>query len=218
MNIAGGNLKMTKSEHADILQRTHSWNAKPTIALALICILASSALGGCVSSEKYESEKARALNFQRLLAQEEKRTGELNSQVQSSKRQLASIESQNKDLAIELEALRDQMSRQESKVSSMAPAPGSSSDLSLSEPSLSEFGLSDLSFNESDFKDFGEMASDSGSGDSMGGDPTYYTVVRGDTLYRISREFGVKVNQLKEWNNLTSNDISVGQKLAVSRP
>ncbi|MDT7041317.1 LysM peptidoglycan-binding domain-containing protein [Candidatus Nitronereus thalassa] len=212
---------MAKSEHADILQHTHSWQAKPSIRLALLCILASGILGGCVSSEKYESEKARALNFQRLLAQEEKRTGELNSQVQATKRQLASIESQNKDLTIELEALRDQMSRQESQMGSMAPdssSPGlsSSQDLSLSEPSLSEFGLSDLSFNESDFKDFGEIGG--GSGDSMGGEPTYYTVVRGDTLYRISREYGVTVNQLKEWNNLTSNDISVGQKLAVSRP
>jgi hypothetical protein len=41
--------------------------------------------GGCVMTEKYEAEKARALNFQRLLAQEEKRTGELDSELKRVK-------------------------------------------------------------------------------------------------------------------------------------
>lgn len=182
------------------------------IGLSVICILSSGVLAGCVSSGKYESEKARALNFQRLLAQEEKRTGELNSQVQSTKRQLASIESQNKDLAIELDALRDQMSRQESSME-REPLPSDlspSTDSSLSEPSLSEFGLSDLSFDESDFKDFGEVSESSG-------EATYYTVERGDTLYRISKAHGVTVNQLKDWNNLVGNTISIGQRLVVSQ-
>ena len=201
---------MIKSLHADNQAHEHSWRAKRTISLSIICILSSGLLVGCVSSEKYESEKARALNFQRLLAQEEKRTGELNSEVQSSKRQVASIEAQNKDLAIELDALREQMSRQDS--SEAAPSDLSpSSDTSLSEPSLSEFGLSDLSFDESDFKDFGEIDSTSS------GEATYYTVQRGDTLYRISKEHGVTVGQLKDWNNLAGNTISIGQRLVVSQ-
>lgn len=180
--------------------------------LLIISTLCGSLFVGCVSSEKYEAEKARALNFQRLLAQEEKRTGELNAQVQETKRQLASLEAQNKDLTIELEALRDQMSRLESsRPAESAPTDlSSSSDLSLSEPSLSEFGLSDLSFDESDFKDFGDVGG--------GGEPTYYTVERGDTLYRISRKYGVTVSQLKEWNHLTSDTISIGQRLIVSQP
>ena len=36
---------------------------------------------GCVMKEQYEAEKTRALNFQRLLAQEEKRTGELDAEA-----------------------------------------------------------------------------------------------------------------------------------------
>lgn len=203
---------MTKSHHADRRKAHYSLRMKKNIVLSIICILSGALFVGCVSSEKYEAEKARALNFQRLLAQEEKRTGELNTQVQASKRQMASLESQNKDLTIELDALRDQMSRQESSLSSDSePSDISpSSDLSLSEPSLSEFGLSDLSFDESDFKDFGEV--------SGGGEPTYYTVERGDTLYRISREYGVTVGQLKDWNNLIDNTISIGQRLVVSQP
>lgn len=205
---------MVKLQHADIQARDHSRGVTRIIGLSIICLLSSGVLAGCVSSEKYESEKARALNFQRLLAQEEKRTGELNSQVQSTKRQMASIESQNKDLAIELDALRDQMSRQESsmRTESEPSDPSPSSDLSLSEPSLSEFGLSDLSFDESDFKDFGEVSGGGGSGDA-----TYYTVERGDTLYRISKEHGVTVDQLKDWNNLVGNTISIGQRLVVGQ-
>ena len=202
---------MVKSQHADNQAHDHSWQAKRLIGLSIICILSSGILAGCVSSEKYESEKARALNFQRLLAQEEKRTGELNSEVQATKRQLASIESQNKDLAIELDALREQMSRQDSTMNQESAASdlSPSSDSSLAEPSLSEFGLSDLSFDESDFKDFGEVS---------GGEPSYYTVQRGDTLYRISKEHGVTVNQLKDWNNLVGDTISIGQRLVVSKP
>jgi len=205
---------MTKSHYADATKRDHSWRVKHTIRLSIICLLSSGLFAGCVSSEKYEAEKARALNFQRLLAQEERRTGELNTQVQGNKRQMSSVEAHNKDLTIELDALRDQMSRQDSTMGSMGSDSGlsdfsSGSDLSLSEPSLSEFGLSDLSFDESDFKDFGEV--------SGGGESTSYTVVRGDTLYRISKEFGVTVGQLKDWNNLFGNSISIGQRLIVGQ-
>ena len=42
-------------------------------------------LSGCVMAEKYDAEKARSLNFQRLRAQEEKRTGELDSEVKRSR-------------------------------------------------------------------------------------------------------------------------------------
>ena len=97
--------------------------------------------------------------------------------------------------------------RNDSAPSDLSP----SMDSSLSEPSLSEFGLSDLSFNESDFKDFGEDSS------SSGGDTTYYTVQRGDTLYRISKDHGITVGQLKDWNNLVGNTISIGQRLVVSQ-
>lgn len=40
-----------------------------------------------------------------------------------------------------------------------------------------------------------------------------YTVIKGDTLYSISRRFNVTVDTLKEYNGLTDNTISVGQVL-----
>lgn len=47
------------------------------------------------------------------------------------------------------------------------------------------------------------------------GSNTIYTVVSGDTLYKIANKFGVTVNEIKELNNLTSNTLSIGQKLKI---
>lgn len=53
------------------------------------------------------------------------------------------------------------------------------------------------------------------------GPPTDTTVVthyvlQGETLFSISKKFGVTVEQLKQWNKLTDNNIHFGQLLAVS--
>ena len=44
-----------------------------------------------------------------------------------------------------------------------------------------------------------------------------YTVVSGDTLYSISKRFGLTVDVLKQLNNLTDNNIKLGQKLVVTK-
>lgn len=45
---------------------------------------------------------------------------------------------------------------------------------------------------------------------------TMYTVKSGDTLWSIGTRYGVTVNQLKQWNSLTSNFLSIGQRLNVT--
>lgn len=42
-----------------------------------------------------------------------------------------------------------------------------------------------------------------------------YTVKSGDTLYGISRQFGVSVTALKSFNGLTSNTLHIGQVLLI---
>ena len=42
-----------------------------------------------------------------------------------------------------------------------------------------------------------------------------YTVKSGDSLYSIARNFNTTVNQIKSLNNLTSNNLSIGQKLLI---
>jgi len=44
-----------------------------------------------------------------------------------------------------------------------------------------------------------------------------YTVKSGDTLYGIANKYNLTVNELKELNNLTSNLLSIGQKLNISK-
>ncbi len=43
----------------------------------------------------------------------------------------------------------------------------------------------------------------------------YHTVVKGDTLYGIASKYNVSVDQIKELNKLTSNIISIGDKLRI---
>jgi len=42
-----------------------------------------------------------------------------------------------------------------------------------------------------------------------------YIVVKGDTLYSISKRFNTSVEQLKELNNLSSNALAIGQELKI---
>jgi len=42
-----------------------------------------------------------------------------------------------------------------------------------------------------------------------------HTVVKGDTLYSISRKYGLSVTELQKLNNLKDNTISIGQTLKV---
>lgn len=47
------------------------------------------------------------------------------------------------------------------------------------------------------------------------GTPSYHSVIAGETLYAISRKYGITVEALKRLNGLTSNDLSVGQQLRI---
>jgi|FLOH01.1.fsa_nt_gi flagellum-specific peptidoglycan hydrolase FlgJ len=44
-----------------------------------------------------------------------------------------------------------------------------------------------------------------------------YTVKKGETLYAISKKLGVTVEELKKWNNLDSNALSIGQELIIKK-
>lgn len=43
----------------------------------------------------------------------------------------------------------------------------------------------------------------------------YYIVKKGDTLYSIAKKYGLTVDELKKMNNLSSNTLSINQKLLV---
>lgn len=46
-------------------------------------------------------------------------------------------------------------------------------------------------------------------------DSDKYIVMSGDSLWKIANQYGLTVNQLKQLNNLTSDNLEIGQKLKV---
>ncbi len=187
-------------------------------------------LSGCVLTEKYEAEKARSLNFQRLLAQEEKRTSELDSEVKRTKRELSEYEARNRELTAQVQAVREQMSRVQEEAEavkeaallerkaktdgkrSSAPARAHKPDAGLESADLSGAftGIPSESKEAS-----GTPPMDTMPEVKTGG--IIHVVKPGETLYRISRKYGVSVDKIKKWNKLPDEIIEVGQKLVVGQ-
>ena len=44
----------------------------------------------------------------------------------------------------------------------------------------------------------------------------YHTVIKGETMFRISKIYGVTVEQIQEWNKLTDVGVNEGQRLRIS--
>ena len=42
-----------------------------------------------------------------------------------------------------------------------------------------------------------------------------YKVQSGDTLYSISRKFSASVEEIKIWNNISDNSITIGQNIEI---
>lgn len=186
-------------------------------------------LTGCVMAEKYEAEKARSLNFQRLLAQEEKRTSELDSEAKRAKRELSEMEARNRELAAQVDAVRQQAAqiqeeaeamkeatmlerkaREDMKRMTAPPKPRrQEKPESLESPkaSMEQFGAASETVHDIP----GDLAADLSA-------ETIHTVQPGETLFRIGRKYHVSVDHLKKWNNLKDNTIEVGQKLVVAQP
>jgi LysM repeat protein len=46
----------------------------------------------------------------------------------------------------------------------------------------------------------------------------YYVVVPGDSLWKIAKAFGVKIDDIKSANALEADTVQVGQKLEIPVP
>ena len=53
--------------------------------------------------------------------------------------------------------------------------------------------------------------------DIPSGDDIYYTVQKGDSLYAIASKYNTTVDEIKRLNNLTSNTLSIGQRLLIKK-
>ncbi|PWL44396.1 MAG: hypothetical protein DBY43_00700 [Clostridiaceae bacterium] len=75
--------------------------------------------------------------------------------------------------------------------------------------------LNNLSSNVLHVGDTLLISSANSTGDD--GNDNYYVVKSGDTLWSIARKYNLSVNELKALNNLSSNALSVGQRLIVGK-
>lgn len=64
--------------------------------------------------------------------------------------------------------------------------------------------------NYSDIKDNDEKTEE-----EINNNNTTYTVQSGDSLYSISKKFGISIDSIKKENNLSSNLLSIGQELII---
>lgn len=55
-------------------------------------------------------------------------------------------------------------------------------------------------------------------GAPLGSKTLTHRVKRGDTLVKLADEYGVSSSQIKQWNNLSSNKLSVGRRLRIYKP
>jgi hypothetical protein len=186
-------------------------------------------LSGCVMAEKYDAEKARSLNFQRLLAQEEKRTGELDSEVKRAKNELMEYEARNRELTAQVQAAREQMARVQDEAEAMKESAllerKAKTDMKRKlTPMRKPLPVESMSDTDDLSASAPGMAADVSampeSTDSLlrgVGSSAIHVVKPGETLYRISRQHGVTVDKVRKWNKLPDDIIEVGQKLIVGQ-
>lgn len=183
-------------------------------------------LGGCVMAEKYDAEKARSLNFQRLLAQEEKRTGELDSEVKRSKNEMMEYEAKNRELTAQMQTVREQMARAQEEAEAMKESAllerRAKADMKrvlkpmrkgLSTDSASEV----VDLNASALRVAPAVPAVPESSLRGMQSSNAHVVKPGETLYRISRKYGITVDNIRKWNRLPDDIIEVGQKLIVGQ-
>lgn len=186
------------------------------ILTAMLC--SGSVLSGCVVlEEKYNAEKARSLNFQRLLAQEEKRTAELDSDVRRAKAELAEFEARNRELSSQVQMAREQMGRLQEEAEAIREATllerkaledmqrkGQSPSVKKKKTGMRKPTSSEVDRTRHTDDDL-----------SVSADTKVHVVKPGETLFGISRRYGIEMGTLKQINKLPDDIIEVGQKLLV---
>ncbi len=169
-------------------------------------------LAGCVMSEKYEAEKARGLNFQRLLAQEEKRTGELDAELKRVKSEKSELEARNREMTAQIQAVREQLASIQEEAAAAreneamrAQMKGGSKKKAKAKPKPEAVTAA-------------PEAAAAVPAPAPEGASSVHVVQAGETVFRIARQYGVSVQQIRNWNNLKNDVIEVGQQLVVAQP
>jgi nucleoid-associated protein YgaU len=193
-----------------------------------IIIGMSPMVGGCVvMEEKYNAEKARSLNFQRLLAQEEKRSLELESEVKRTKIELADFEAKNRELAAHVQTVREQMTRLQEETEAIRESAvlerkamedmrkGGAAVAKPKKPVESLESMDEIVARPASAPKVRDAEGGAEPASVAKSSPILHVVKPGETLFRISRRYGIEVEKLMKMNKLPDDIIEVGQKLIV---
>lgn len=170
-------------------------------------------LTGCVMAEKYEAEKSRSLNFQRLLAQEEKRTGDLDAELKHVKLQASELEARNREMTAQIQAVREQLASIQEEAAAARETEGMRAQMKKSKKAKQKAKPEEMMAAPAPV-----TADPVPAQAPAGSSPAVHVVQAGETVYRIARQNGVSVQQIREWNNLKNDVIEVGQQLVVAPP
>jgi LysM repeat protein len=188
-----------------------------SVLLMILGVILS--LTGCVTKESYTQQVNRTTNLQRLLADEEKRSSDLSSEIARLKSQVSDLEAQNKQISDQLKDARSQVVRsleevgrlQEDVQSRRAGAKPRRPGVSPA-PTEPPDRLGELQ-SESLGKGLNSRSSARMQEDKAGGG--HHEVKRGDTLFSLAKRYKTSVNKLRELNGLADNEIHVGERLVV---
>lgn len=168
-------------------------------------------LSGCVVAEKYEEERARSLNFQRLLAQEEKKTGEMDSELRRIKREAAELDARNRELSAQLQAVREQLAKAQEENEALRETMQKVKEETARKPRHPSTPRGQTPKAEAPKPN----GSKRDTLKEQTGAPVYHEVKPGDTLFRIARQYHIDVEKIRAWNHLQDDLIEVGQRLVV---
>ena len=207
---------------------------------ALVAILGIAlATAGCVTKETYTAQVNRTTNLQRLLAEEEKRSSDLATEIARLKKQVGDLEAQNKVMTSQLTDARSQIVRsleevgrlqeevQQARKASSSTSKGKGVPPTATEP---PDRLDELEAEVTGKKKAKAIAPED-TGQAAGkkkakaaapeaeGEPQflYHEVKRGETLFSIAKRYKTNVQALQEYNDLAGNDIRVGDLLIVGQ-
>lgn len=80
-----------------------------------------------------------------------------------------------------------------------------------------EFEDSVYKYKADEYLSEGVLRNGTGSTVEMGQERIVYKVRKGDVLGKIAARYHVTVNEIRQWNNLRSNNIGIGQNLVIYR-
>ncbi|MEK7294325.1 MAG: LysM peptidoglycan-binding domain-containing protein [Nitrospirota bacterium] len=176
-------------------------------------------LTGCVMAEKYEAEKSRSLNFQRLLAQEEKRTGDLDAELKRVKLQAGELEGRNREMTAQIQAVREQLASIQEEAAAARETEGMRAQMKKSKKAKQKAKPEAMAAAPAPAAaEPAPALAPVPTPAQAGSSPAVHVVQAGETVFRIARQNGVSVQQIRQWNNLKNDVIEVGQQLVVAPP